>query len=38
MTLKKKVKGKAVPLHTLEAKGREEVYLLLIHDVGTRWG
>jgi hypothetical protein len=28
---------KAVPLHTMEALGGEEVQLLLIHDLGTRW-
>jgi hypothetical protein len=28
----------AVPLHAMEALGGEEVYLLLIHDLGTRWG
>jgi hypothetical protein len=31
-------KSKAVPLHAMEALGGEEVYLLLIHDLGTRWG
>jgi hypothetical protein len=32
-------KGKAVPLHALEALGGgEEVYLLLILELGTRWG
>jgi hypothetical protein len=30
--------GKAVPLHAMEALGGEEVQLLLIHDLGTRWG
>jgi hypothetical protein len=29
---------KAVPLHAMEALGGEEVYLLLILDLGTRWG
>jgi hypothetical protein len=29
---------KAVPLHAMEALQGEEVYLLLIHDLGTRWG
>jgi hypothetical protein len=29
---------KAVPLHAMKALGEEEVYLLLIHDLGTRWG
>jgi hypothetical protein len=29
-------KAKAVPLHTTEALGGEEVQLLLIHDLGTR--
>jgi hypothetical protein len=32
-----KVKSKAVPLHAKEALEGEEVYLLLIHDLGTRW-
>jgi hypothetical protein len=32
-------KGKAVPLHAIEAfGGGGEVYLLLILDFGTRWG
>jgi hypothetical protein len=35
----KKVKSKAVPLHAMEALGGEEVYLLLIHELGTLdWG
>jgi hypothetical protein len=29
---------KAVPLHAMEALGGEKVYLLLILDLGTRWG
>jgi hypothetical protein len=29
---------KAVSQHTYGEAGREEVYLLLIHDLGTRWG
>jgi hypothetical protein len=33
-----KSKSKAVPLHTMEALGGRGVYLLLIHDLGTRWG
>jgi hypothetical protein len=32
------VKNKAVPLHAMEAHGGEEVYLLLILNLGTRWG
>jgi hypothetical protein len=31
------IKAKAVPLHTTTVGG-EEVQLLLIHDLGTRWG
>jgi hypothetical protein len=31
-------KAKAVQLHTMEALGGEEVQLLLILDLGTRWG
>jgi hypothetical protein len=31
-------KGKAIPLHATEALGGEEVYLLLILDLGSRWG
>jgi hypothetical protein len=31
-------KSKSVPLHAMEALGGEEVYLLLIHDLGTRCG
>jgi hypothetical protein len=32
-------KGKAVPLHAMEALvGRGGIELLLIHDLGTRWG
>jgi hypothetical protein len=30
--------SKAVPLHAMEALGGEEVYLLLILDIGSRWG
>jgi hypothetical protein len=33
-----KAKSKAVPLHTMKALVGEGVYLLLIHDLGTRWG
>jgi hypothetical protein len=29
---------KDVPLHAMEALGREEISLLLILDLGTRWG
>jgi hypothetical protein len=29
---------KAVPLHATEALGEKGVYLLLILDLGTRWG
>jgi hypothetical protein len=33
------IKSKAVPLHAMEALGgRGEIELLLIHDLGTRWG
>jgi hypothetical protein len=32
------IKGNAVPLHAMEALGGKEVQLLLIHDLGTRWG
>jgi hypothetical protein len=32
------VKAKAVPLYATNALGREEVYLVLILDLGTRWG
>jgi hypothetical protein len=28
----------AVPLHTMEGQGGEELQLLLILDLGTRWG
>jgi hypothetical protein len=31
-------KSKAVPLHAMEAHGGEEVLLLLILNLGTRWG
>jgi hypothetical protein len=31
-------KPKAVPLHAMEALGGEVVQLLLILDLGTRWG
>jgi hypothetical protein len=31
-------KGKSVPLHAMEALGGDEVQLLLILDLGTRWG
>jgi hypothetical protein len=31
-------KGKEIPLHAMEALGGEEVYLLLILNLGTRWG
>jgi hypothetical protein len=32
-------KSKAVPLHAMEALGgRGSIYLLLTHDLGTRWG
>jgi hypothetical protein len=31
-------KAKAVPLHAIKASGREDVYLLLILDLGTRCG
>jgi hypothetical protein len=31
-------RGKAVPPHTMEAQGREEVYFLVIHDLSGRWG
>jgi hypothetical protein len=32
------VHSKAVPLHAMKATGVEEVQLLLIIDLGTRWG
>jgi hypothetical protein len=32
------VKGKAITQHLMEEKWGEEVYLLLILDLGTRWG
>jgi hypothetical protein len=32
------IKSKAVPLHAMEALGGEDVQLLLILDLGTRWG
>jgi hypothetical protein len=32
------IKVKAVPLHTMGCGGGEEVYLLLVLDLGTRWG
>jgi hypothetical protein len=31
-------KDKAVPLHAMKAPGAEEVQLLLILNLGTRWG
>jgi hypothetical protein len=31
------IKIKAVPLHAMKAFGGEEVQLLLILDLGTRW-
>jgi hypothetical protein len=33
-----KVKADAVPLHAAEALVGENVYLVLILDLGTRWG
>jgi hypothetical protein len=32
------VKVKAVPLHAIVALGREDIHLLLILDLDTRWG
>jgi hypothetical protein len=32
------LKSKAVPPHAMEALGEEEVQLLFIHDLVTRWG
>jgi hypothetical protein len=29
---------KSVPLHTKKALGGEEIQLILIHDLGIRWG
>jgi hypothetical protein len=34
----KKYASKAVPLHTMVALGEEEIQLLLINHIGTRWG
>jgi hypothetical protein len=31
-------KAKAVPIHAMKALGGEEIQLLLILDLGTRWG
>jgi hypothetical protein len=31
------IKRKAVPRHPMKAHGGEEIQLLLIHDLGTRW-
>jgi hypothetical protein len=31
-------KAKAVPLHAMKALGGEAIQLLLILDLGTRWG
>jgi hypothetical protein len=31
-------KSKAVPLHDIKARGGEDIYLLLIHDLGIRRG
>jgi hypothetical protein len=33
-----KKKGKAIPLHATEGHGGEEVQLLLILNLDTRWG
>jgi hypothetical protein len=33
-----KVKSKAVPLHAMEALGGEATKLLIVLDLGTRWG
>jgi hypothetical protein len=30
--------GKAVPQHAYGGAGGEDVYLLLLHNLGTRWG
>jgi hypothetical protein len=32
------IKAKAVPLHAMKALGGRGVYLLLILNLGTRWG
>jgi hypothetical protein len=32
------VKAKTVPLHTTSRLEEEDIELLLIHDLGTRWG
>jgi hypothetical protein len=32
------IKSKAVPLHAMEALGGRGVQLVLILDLGTRWG
>jgi hypothetical protein len=37
-TLHAKSKSKAVPLHAMRRMGGEKVQLLLILDLGTRWG
>jgi hypothetical protein len=36
--LMQKKKGKVIPLHAMEAHGGREVQLLLILNLGTRWG
>jgi hypothetical protein len=36
--LSRRIKAKAVPLHATQGLGGEEVKLLLILHLGTRWG
>jgi hypothetical protein len=36
--MKAVVKAKAVPLHATKALGGRGVWLLLVLDLGTRWG
>jgi hypothetical protein len=36
--LKRFLKAEAVPLHVMKAPGGRGIYLVLIRDLGTRWG
>jgi hypothetical protein len=36
--LKHFLKAEAVPLHVMKAPAGRGIYLVLIHNLGTRWG
>jgi hypothetical protein len=38
ISIQSKVKAKAVPQHSMVAQGEEEIQIVLIHDLGSRWG